>query len=303
MKYRVTHETVYRYGDPVTLCQNQTHLTPRRFVRQESEQAELEITPVPTIRQNWTDYFGNEVTFFSIEEPHAMLSVRARSLVTVTPMEPIELDRTPSWEVVRGLLAQGREPDLLAASQFLFDSPQVQRSEEAAAYAQRSFPEHRPLLEAAMDLTSRIHRDFQYDSRATNVLTPTSEVFQHRRGVCQDFAHLQIACLRSMGLAARYISGYLLTDPPPGQPRLVGADASHAWVSVFCPTVGWVDFDPTNNQIPTIRHVTVAWGRDYSDVRPVQGVFLGGGRHSMSVSVDVAPFASETGTGGNSAIA
>ena len=290
MKYRVTHETVYHYGDPVTLCQNQAHLTPRSDARQSCEWAELDITPVPTVRESWIDYFGNAVTFFSIEEGHLELSVRARSVVDVSPAAPPPLSETPSWEVVRGLLAQGREPDLLAASQFLFDSPQVVRSEEASDYARLSFLAHRPLLESVMDLTSRIYRDFQYDPRATSVLTSTSEVFQHRRGVCQDFAHLQICCLRSLGLPARFVSRYLLTDPPPGQPRLVGADASHAWISVFCPTVGWIDFDPTNNQIPTERHVTLAWGRDYSDVRPVQGVFLGGGRHSMAVRVDMSPF-------------
>ena len=328
MRYQVTHKTTYAYSEPVMLCQNQVHLRPRSFSRsapaakqdfdaaahvpenpdsasihsehdrvaldsdaghQICESTKLTVSPVPTSRQNWTDYFGNEVTFFSIEENHTELAVTASSVVRVQAAECPPLDSTPPWEVVRGLLSQGRHPELLAASQFIFDSPHVIRSREAAEYAAPSFPAGRPLLEAVMHLTSRIYSEFKYDSQATCVHTSTDEVLKDRRGVCQDFAHLQITCLRSLGLSARYVSGYLLTDPPPGQPKLVGADASHAWLSVFCPQYGWFDFDPTNNQIPGLRHVTVAWGRDYSDVRPIQGVFLGGGQHSMSVSVDVVP--------------
>jgi transglutaminase-like putative cysteine protease len=302
MKYQVTHKTTYRYSEPVILCQNQAHLRPRNLSksfrrensesnRQVCESAQLTVSPVPTSRQNWADFFGNEVTFFSIEESHTELSITAFSVVRVFEPEYPPLGSTPAWEVVRGLLRQGRNPELLAASQFTFDSPQVTRSREAADYAQPSFSADRPVLDAVMDLTSRIFADFKYDKQATSVHTSTAEVFKDRRGVCQDFAHLQITCLRSMGLAARYVSGYLLTDPPPGQPRLIGADASHAWVSVFCPPYGWFEFDPTNNQMPNLRHVTVAWGRDYSDVRPIQGVFLGGGQHGMSVSVDVSPAA------------
>ncbi len=289
MKYQVTHQTSYRYGGLVTLCQNQAHLTPRNCQRQTCERAELTVIPVPTSRHTWFDYFGNEVTFFSIEESHAELIVTAQSVVRLSEPHYPALIATPSWEVIRELLVHSRDPELVAASQFTFDSAQVARSLEAADYARPSFVANRPILAAVMDLTRRIFTDFKFDSQATSIHTSTAEVFNRRRGVCQDFAHLQITCLRSLGLAARYVSGYLLTDPPPGQPRLIGSDASHAWLSVFCPPLGWFDFDPTNNAMPRMRHVTIGWGRDYGDVRPIQGVFQGGGQHTMSVSVDVSP--------------
>jgi transglutaminase-like putative cysteine protease len=177
----------------------------------------------------------------------------------------------------------------LAVRQFVFDSPHVAAGGELAEYARESFMPRRPWLAAALDLLARIHRDFLYDPTATNVTTPLASVMAMRRGVCQDFAHLQIGCLRSLGLPARYVSGYLLTTPPPGQPRLAGADASHAWLAAWCPEFGWVDFDPTNNVVPSLAHVTVAWGRDYSDVCPIKGVFVGGGQHSVAVSVNVEP--------------
>ena len=172
-----------------------------------------------------------------------------------------------------------------------FDRSYVPRNADLLAYAEPSFAAGRQLLDAVMDLTGRIHTDFRYDAKATTLATPVTEVLEHRHGVCQDFAHLQIGCLRSIGLAARYVSGYLQTPTPAGRERLVGADASHAWVSVFCPAVGWVDFDPTNNMIPAEQHITIAWGRDYDDISPVKGVILGGGSHTMSIAVDVAPAA------------
>lgn len=288
MRYHVQHQTTYRYGDPVPLCQNQAHLTPRQFERQYVERSELVVSPVPTAFQSWVDYFGNEATFFSIEERHSELAVTANSVVQVMEPDYPALEESPPWEVVCGLLNHSRHPDLISASQFLFDSPQVARSQEATDYARASLTPSRPLLAAVMDLTTRIFHDFTYDSSATSVHTTTSEVLKTRRGVCQDFAHLQITCLRSWGLAARYVSGYLVTEPPAGQPKMIGADASHAWLSVYVPPLGWFDFDPTNNVMPRQRHITVAWGRDYGDVRPVQGVFRGGGHHSMSVTVDVS---------------
>jgi transglutaminase-like putative cysteine protease len=196
-----------------------------------------------------------------------------------------------SWEEARERVARGRTPELLHAYSFAFDSPYVSATPELLEYAQPSFPAGRPLLEAVTDLTKRIFTEFKYDRAATNVSTPLSDVMRHRRGVCQDFAHLETGCLRSMGLAGRYVSGYLLTNPPPGKPRLVGADASHAWASTFIPNVGWVDFDPANNLVHPDKHVTVAYGRDFGDVTPVRGVILGGSRHSLRVSVDVAPVA------------
>jgi len=286
MKYEVTHRTTYRYSEPVTLGHNSAHLTPRTLDRQRCLSNRLVILPTPSCLRSWTDYFGNHATYFAVEEEHRELSVTAVSEVAMETPPPAPT-MTCAWEVARDGLWQNCDAVDLAAAPYAFDSPCVVRDERLASYASMSFTPGRPLLEAALDLTARIHRDFRFDPAATSVSTPTMEVFEKRRGVCQDFAHLQIGCLRSLGLAARYVSGYLLTDPRPGQPRLVGADASHAWLGVFCPGHGWVDLDPTNNVIPQMRHVTVAWGRDYGDVCPIKGVFLGGGVHCMTVAVDV----------------
>jgi transglutaminase-like putative cysteine protease len=197
------------------------------------------------------------------------------------------------WEAVRDQLAVDRSPAVLEAYQYVFDSPHVPTSSDLAAFAAISFTPGRPWLEALLDLTRRIYTEFKYDKTATNIRTPPGEVLRLRRGVCQDFAHLQIGCLRSLGLAARYVSGYLVTSPPPGQPRLVGADASHAWLSAYSPEQGWVDVDPTNDLIPSLKHVSLAWGRDYSDVSPIKGVYIGGGHNGMTVAVDVMPLAPE----------
>jgi transglutaminase-like putative cysteine protease len=289
MKYHVSHTTAYRYSEPVPLGHNETHLTPRRFARQECPGNQLLVRPLPAILETWTDYFGNLVSFFALEEDHEELTVTSTSTVDVFPPVYPAAASTPAWETVRAALAEPRDAESLAAVLFRFDSPYVRRHRRLAEYAAVSFTAGRPLLEAALDLTGRIHREFKYDRTATRVNTPILEVFENRHGVCQDFAHLQLACLRSIGLAVRYVSGYLSTDPPPGQPRLIGADASHAWLSLFCPGAGWLDLDPTNNQMPGLRHVTIAWGRDYGDVCPIKGVFVGGGQHSMSVAVDVIP--------------
>ena len=289
MTYRVMHTTTYFYGKLVSLCHNLVHLTPRSGGRQTCRRNELEVTPAPTLVREQVDYFGNRMTYFTVEEPHDRLTVRATSAVEVTPSAPPAAVATPPWESVRQLLEQDRGPEALDAYQFVFDSPYVKASPELAGYAAPSFPPDRPVLEAALDLMRRIHQDFRYDATATTLTTPVQEVLELRRGVCQDFAHLQIGCLRSLGLAARYLSGYLRTQPPPGQPPLVGADASHAWLSVYCPGHGWVDLDPTNDQVPSAKYILLAWGRDYDDVSPIKGVNLGGGRHSVTVGVDVAP--------------
>jgi transglutaminase-like putative cysteine protease len=196
---------------------------------------------------------------------------------------------SPPWETVVETLPDDHSDDGLDAYQFVFSSERVATSREFADYARQAFPLGRPLLEAACDLMRQIHRDFSFDKKATEVSTPVEAFFQERRGVCQDFAHLQIACLRSLRLPARYVSGYLRTQPPAGRPRLVGADASHAWCSAWCPGAGWIDFDPTNDCVPEDGHITVAWGRDYSDVSPIHGVLLGGAKHTLDVGVDVIP--------------
>lgn len=292
MRYHVEHTTIYRYSEPASLGHNATHLAPRSFPQQRCLFYRLAIEPAPRMVRSHTDYFGNQVDYFTLEDEHTDLTITASSEVDVRPPEPPAAELTPAWETVRDRLAGASDDEALAAVQFTFDSPCVRGDDVLADYAVRSFPPGRPLLAAALDLTLRIHREFKYDPSATAVNTPTREVFEKRRGVCQDFAHLEIACLRALGLAARYVSGYLLTDPPAGRPRLIGADASHAWLSIFSPGYGWVDLDPTNNQIPEARHVTLGWGRDYRDVAPIQGVFLGGGQHTMSVAVDVVPAAS-----------
>ena len=235
------------------------------------------------------DYFGNRTLYFSLNEPHRTLEILARSLVEVSLRPDVDRAASPAWEDVREALRTPRRRDILDACQFVFDSPQAGVAQSVVEYARPSFRARRPLLEAVWDLVNRMHRDFAYDSQATDVSTPVTEVMAKRRGVCQDFAHVAIAALRGLGLSARYVSGYLLTRPPPGRPRLVGADASHAWLSVFVPDAGWYDFDPTNNLQPADEHITVAWGRDFSDVTPVRGVILGGGRHVVRVSVDVTP--------------
>jgi transglutaminase-like putative cysteine protease len=289
MKYEVTHRTTYHYSEPVTLGHNSTHLTPRTLPRQRCLANRLAILPTPSCQRNWIDYFGNQVTYFTVEEEHRELTVTAISEVAIEDPPPATAACTFAWEDVRDAIRRNGDADDVSAAPYSFDSPCVRRDDRLASYAALSFAPQRPLLDAALELNSRIFHEFKYDPAATSVSTPTMEVFEKRRGVCQDFAHLEIGCLRSLGLAARYVSGYLLTDPRPGQPKLVGADASHAWLSIFCPGLGWVDFDPTNNVIPSVRHVTLAWGRDYGDVCPIKGVFLGGGSHWMSVAVDVAP--------------
>jgi transglutaminase-like putative cysteine protease len=297
MIYRVTHTTTYAYSEPVTLCHNLVHLTPRNTGRQNSSHHQLLVSPLPAVSKSHTDFFGNHAQFFTVQEPHKRLSVTARSTTQVTDTAPPSGMVTPAWDMVRASLEGDRSTQGLEIFQFVFDSPYVKTSAELLDYAAGSFPAGRPLLEAVLDLTQRIHRDFRYDHTATTMATPIHEVLRLRRGVCQDFAHLEIGCLRSLGLAARYVSGYLLTNPPPGQQRLVGADASHAWLSVYCPVAengpgpwtggSWIDLDPTNNQIPSNKHITLAWGRDYDDVSPIKGVILGGGDHSVSVGVDV----------------
>jgi transglutaminase-like putative cysteine protease len=288
MNYRIVHKTTYKYKHAVSVGNHVACLTPRSLTNQ-SAHSQLIIEPVPVTRTDRIDYFGNNLCFFTIREPHRELLVEARSEVVVDGDSAPLLQNLMPWEEVVRLLPEDRTRAGLEANQFRFESPRIRTRPDFASYARESFTAGRPFPEALFDLTQRIHRDFRFDSKATNVRTPTEDVFRKRRGVCQDFAHVQIACLRSLNLAARYVSGYLRTYPPPGKPRLVGADASHAWVSAFVPGAGWLDMDPTNNLVPSDGHVTLAWGRDYSDVSPLRGLILGGGSHRLRVSVDMEP--------------
>ena len=286
MKYKVSHLTKYAYTDPVPICRNQVRLSPRELPHQHVTQFNLLVKPAPVERNSRTDTFGNHVDMFAIQDPHKGLTVSATTLLELKSREQVaETDQL--WQELVTATRKDRSQPFLDAYQFAFASPYVPVSQELADYARPSFAPERTVIAAATDLTARIFADFEYDPRATTLTTPVDEVFRCRKGVCQDFAHLQIACLRSLGVPARYVSGYLRTIPAPGRERLVGADASHAWLSVFCGELGWMDLDPTNNVIPGTDHITVAWGRDYGDVCPVQGVFIGGGKHSLSISVDV----------------
>jgi transglutaminase-like putative cysteine protease len=288
MNYRILHRTTYKYKYPVSVGNHVACLTPRPSLHQ-AARSELIIHPAPATRTERIDYFGNLLCFFTIQEPHKELEVEARSEVTVQGSATSLAQPSMSWEEAVRLLPTDQSRAGLEAYQFKFESPRIRTRPEFAAYALQSFTPGRPLTEALIDLNTRIYKDFRFDSKATTVRTPTEEAFKKRRGVCQDFAHIEIACLRSLNLVARYVSGYLRTYPPPGRPRLIGADASHAWVSVYCPGSGWLDLDPTNNLVPSDGHVTLAWGRDYSDVSPLRGLILGGGAHRLRVSVDMEP--------------
>ena len=307
MKYRITHTTFYHYSQPVGLCQNEARLQPRIFWRQQCHNSRFDIKPTPMDFSERIDFFGNRVAYFAIQQPHTQLIVTAISEVTIFPRQNnLDLLNQMTWEQVRSLLQespllgqsqsqlgqsqiqnQDQTLEVLDARQYVLDSPMVIVTPELADYAQSSFLPNRALVDVVHDLMQRIYKDFTYDPAFTTIATPLSEVLSFRRGVCQDFAHLAIGCLRAYGIAARYISGYVETLPEPGKPRLVGADASHAWFSVYIPSTGWLDFDPTNNTVPLDQHITLAWGRDYADVTPLKGIAFGGGQHTLSVSVDV----------------
>jgi transglutaminase-like putative cysteine protease len=289
MMYRIAHTTSYEYMDNAESCTNIVRLQPRDLPSQRCHEMQLAIDPAPDRIHEYRDYFGNYVHSFAVYEPHRQFSIRAESVVAYTGIAAVSMAQTPPWNSVRETLQTDRSPSIVGAIEHRFDSPYVRSSAELRELAADHFEPHRPLGEAALSLTKAIYRDFEYDPKATTIDTRLEDVLEKRRGVCQDFAHVLIGCLRSLGLAARYVSGYLRTDPQPGKPRLQGADASHAWVSVFCPKNGWLDFDPTNGCRTSDRHITIGWGRDFHDVSPVKGVVLGGGESSLRVSVDVLP--------------
>lgn len=292
--YQIFHDTHYKYDTPVSLAQQLAHLWPRLSPWQRCLEQELVISPMPTTRRDELDVFGNPLTRLAFERPHDELQVNARLQVEVLERPALAFHQSAAWELSRNTLsysASKMSPELLEACRYRFESPYVHLKQSFIAFSASCFPAGRPLLLCAQALMEKIFDEFTFDGEATHVATPLVQVLETRRGVCQDFAHLMLACLRSRGLAARYVSGYLLTQPPPGQPRLMGADASHAWVSVFCPVKGWVDFDPTNNIRPALEHISLAWGRDFSDVSPLRGVILGGGHHDPEVRVTVMPMA------------
>ncbi|MBM3516801.1 MAG: transglutaminase family protein [Alphaproteobacteria bacterium] len=287
MIYNVSHRTAFEYEQSVLVSHHLLHLSPRPVPRQNVPQASIAIEPAPTVRTEGLDFFGNPVTHVAVQVPHQTLVVNAQFRAEILAPEPLPLARSRPWEEVAETAALARGNEAVEASQYVFDSPYVATGDETYEFGRRCFPPGRPVLDGAMDLTEVIFREFKYQGGVTDVSTPVTEVLATRRGVCQDFAHLQIACLRSLGVPARYISGYLLTHAPEGKEKLVGSDATHAWVSVWCPDLGWVDFDPTNRVIPKDEHITLAWGRDYGDVSPINGFMFGGGSHKIVVGVDV----------------
>jgi len=286
--YSLTHTTTYRYPVSVPLSHHLLALRPRNLANQVCEFHELEITPEPVSLESHLDYYGNHCAFLTVEGAHNELLVSAKSRIALSmPFVP-DPGETPSWENARSQVLTDRSERGLEALEFSFDSPLIPTTAPLAEFASESFHPGRPIMEAAIELNARIFEEFTFDPAATDVSTPVSEVFENRRGVCQDFAHLLIGCLRAVGVPARYVSGYLETDPPPNSPKLIGSDASHAWVSFWCPGVGWIDLDPTNNCIPSMRHVIVGWGRDYGDVCPLRGIIHGSGSHELIVGVDLA---------------
>ena len=299
MLLHVVHETRYDYAPAVKTAQHMAHLKPAHGARQQLRRHRLTVSPAPAQQSEAVDVYGNTRAFFSLQSAHDVLRVTADSLVvTCAPALPPD---GMSWEEARERLRYHRGAAYDPAAEFVFASPHVPRHDNFLAYARPSFTRERPRLEAARQLMERIHADFVYEPEATDVSTPALEALESRRGVCQDFAHVMLACLRSMGLPARYVSGYMLTEPPPGSARLVGCDASHAWVSVYLPAADgpgeWADLDPTNGRAPGEDYVVVASGRDYSDVSPLRGVIHGGARHQLHVAVTVTPVADDGATG------
>jgi transglutaminase-like putative cysteine protease len=289
MLYKISHRTTYKYAGSVSVGSHVACLKPRSYPQNQLVRNTLIIHPQPVTLTERTDYFGNVLWHFTVEEPHQELVVESLSQVLRAPAPPVQAQASLPWEQSAAPLAQDRTHEGLDAYQYQFESPRIRIHPDFAAYARESFTPGREMRAALLELTSRIHRDFRFDSTATTVRTTPEDVFKKRGGVCQDFAQVQIACLRSINLAARYVSGYLRTYPPPGKPRLIGADASHAWVSAYCRGAGWLDMDPTNDVAPGEGHVTIAWGRDYGDVSPLRGLILGGGGHNLHVEVDMEP--------------
>ena len=289
MKYRVRHITEYQYSAPVTLCYNIAHLLPRNTERQRVKSTRISVSPTPAYQRTRVDYFGNSSFYFSVQEPHGSLKIDVISDIEISRNPMVgALDTSPTCRDALVLVNRTGRPEFIDIIEFQLSSPMIKKSKALADFGRDLFTPEKPLLRAAMDLTTKIFEEFTFDPNSTTVATPLAEVIENKRGVCQDFAHFGVGVLRSLGFAARYVSGYIETLPPPGQERLVGADASHAWVSLFIPELGWVDFDPTNNSMPDDQNIITAWGRDYSDITPLQGViFDGGDSQSLNVSVDV----------------
>lgn len=299
MLLQVTHTTRYDYQPAVETAQHMAYLHPLQHAGQNVMSHALHINPVPAQQRSTLDVYGNTRCFFSLEVPHTVLEVHALSLVSTSAVAQPASEQP--WEQLRDRMRYQAQAAYEPASEFVFASPFVPRRQEFARYARLSFSPGVDVLAVAVNLMERIHADFTYESQSTQINTPALQALEQRKGVCQDFAHIMLACLRSMGLPARYVSGYLLTQPAPGEVKLVGSDASHAWVSVYVADLPegqrWVDLDPTNNRwgwfAPGVDYVTVATGRDFGDVSPLRGVIHGGASHTLTVGVTVAQIPSD----------
>jgi transglutaminase-like putative cysteine protease len=288
VKYKIKHSTTYSYSDFVSLCQNQARLTPKTNRGQICHSSKIDIEPTASYLRLFTDYFDNQVTAFEIATQHKKLKVTMTSEVELLGSANDMLDTVDMpWQTVRDLLAKPNTAELLKTSEFVLPSQLIPIDEGIREYALVSFGPEATIIAACRDLMARIFSEFHYDPGFTTISTPLSVVFAQRRGVCQDFAHFALACLRSLGLAGRYVSGYIETMPPEGEVKLEGADATHAWFAVFVPSYGWIDFDPTNNVLPRDQHIILAVGRDFSDVTPLKGVVFGGGSQLLDVAVDM----------------
>jgi transglutaminase-like putative cysteine protease len=294
MVFQLSHTTSYKYGNGVTFCHNIATLKPRDFLGQTILSYDLEISPKPTEISERIDFFGNTITRFSIQQYHKELKVIAKSKIlrdyTLAPdIYQSAIGMAITLDEAKEEL-KSTKPEILEVKQFVLESILIAKiSKNIREYALVSFKPGRPIFESALELMERIFNDFEFNPNATNVATPIQEVMENKKGVCQDFAQIAIACVRAIGLPARYVSGYIETLPPPGKEKLIGTDASHAWFSLYIPKFGWVDFDPTNNQIPKNQHIIVAYGRDYYDVPPLKGVIFSSGENKMKVAVDIRP--------------
>ncbi len=289
MKFRVKHKTRYQYSAPVSMCFNEARMTPLNTLHQRCASHRFVVQPAPEAIHKRTDYFGNQVTHFDILQSHQEMSVTVISEVEVVNRSQQSLFSADyPWEGIRDMVKSSSNPEHIALREYVLASPLIPLLPELEQYALKSFTPKRSALESVRELMGRIWTDFKYMPNSTSISTPLHEVLANKQGVCQDFSHLAISCLRSIGLPAAYVSGYLETLPPPGQPKLEGADASHAWFAVHLLDSGWIHFDPTNNLMPADQHITVAIGRDFADVTPLKGVIYGGNEHDLNVSVDVA---------------
>jgi len=288
MNFRITHITEYIYNETVGICHNIARLIPRDTEKQVCKNINIHISPLPDVQNEYDDFFGNHVCYFVIQHEHKKMRVSVTSEITKAKSFNYQIDlyQKNSWEEVIELLSES-QPEFLDAKQYIAETKMTESTPEIKTYALQSFTPGRPLFEATQDLMHRIYHNFEFEPGITMVATPLSEVMAQRKGVCQDFAHLAISCLRSIGLPARYVSGYIETIPPEGQEKLVGVDASHAWFAVFIPGMGWMEFDPTNNQIPGDQHITIGWGRDYADIAPLKGVLFSSSTQQLKVSVDM----------------